>query len=132
MSELESRVGALERDVTKLGQQVEHVSADLGHLRGDVRGVAENINKLIERENKRDQRNGEALTWRGVAATILVTASICGALAGFSWWMVAVSPAVSSLTERMTDLDHPKRGRVTEVERRQERIDGWATQVRAK
>lgn len=118
----------IDERVAKLEQSQARTEERLERIEDDVSKIDNGINTLLERS----ARNGEALTWKGIAATLLVTGSVIGMLATFTWWMIAASPAVNQLAERVTDLDHDKRGRVRVLEKRLDRLDGWEPRVSRK
>ena len=121
MSELETRVGAVERDLVRQGEQ-------LSQVRAEVRVVGEGVNRLLDRDAKRP----DAITSRTVATTLIAAGTIVTMLGGFTWWLIAHSPAVASLEQRLTRLDDPEMGKVPSLERRVDRMGQWETVVRRK
>lgn len=123
MSELDSRVGVLEREQARHGEKLSQLTADVHAARGDVAGVASDIKQLLARE----QSKPAALTGTTVAAT-------CGSLVAVAyvvWWLIGASPAVVALQGRLDKLDDPQIGRVTRIENRIDKLDGWAPSIRA-
>ena len=47
-------------------------------------------------------------------------------LAGFVWWFMEISPPIKRLDDRLTDLDHPRRGRVVINEEKIKGLEAWA------
>jgi hypothetical protein len=115
---LDGRVGALERETARHGEQ-------LNQLRNDVREVGTGVNRLIEIEGQRPT----ALTSKQIGATIISVCAMGSMLAAFTWWMIANSPSVRSIEDRVTDLDHPTRGRVKQLELDAERRANWRTSI---
>lgn len=120
MSEIETRVGAVERDLVRQGEQ-------LSQVRSEVRVVGEGVNRLLERDAKRP----DALTGRTVAATLIAAGTIVSMLGAFTWWLIAMSPSMTGLERRVTKLDDPEMGRVGALERNMQRVlTGWETTVK--
>lgn len=115
---LEERVGLLEREQARQGEQ-------LGQVRSEVSKVAAGVDKLLDREARRP----DAMTGRTVAATLLTTGAVVSMVGAFVWWLIAQSPAVTDLEKRVTRLDDPELGRVPRLEKRIETLTGWAPQV---
>lgn len=115
---LEGRVGKVEREQARQGEQ-------LDHLTKVVDKTATGVERLLEREAGRP----DALTGRMVLGTLLATGTAIAMLAALTWWMIAISPAVQDLQARLTDLDHPRRGRVQLLEQRMDTLSGWRPEV---
>lgn len=129
MSELETRVGAVERDLVRQGEQLNQVRAEVRVVGQSVDKVGANVDELLARDAKRP----DALTGRTVAATLIAAGTIVSMLAAFVWWLIADSPAVRELDRRITRLDDPEMGRVPQIERKIDRALGaWETSVRRK
>lgn len=107
---VEDRVGALERETARHGEQ-------LGHLSGEVSKIGVGVERLLDR----DARRPSSLTWQVVAGT-------CGGIAATAsvvWWLIGASPAVTELDRRLSRLDDPEVGRVPRLEKH----NGWAPRV---
>lgn len=113
---LEERVGQLEREQTRQGEQ-------LGQVRAEVSKIGAGVEKLLDREARRP----DALTGKTIVATLISTGVAVSMLAGFVWWMIANAPAVESLDRRLTKLDDPELGRVRRLEVRVDTLEGWKT-----
>lgn len=107
---LEERVGNVERDLARRGQQIDRMEVD-------VRDIGSGVKQLLERDARRPQ----ALSWASIAGT-------CGGLAAMAavvWWLIGSSPAMVDLERRVTRLDDPYIGRVTRIEKDM----GWQVRV---
>lgn len=111
---LEERVGRLEQEQVRQGEQI------VG-LRAEVGGVGQDVKQLLARDAARP----EGLTWKALAG--LCAGAITIAIVG--GWLIAMSPAVLELDRRVSRLDDPTVGRVQAVERRLEKLDGWGARV---
>jgi hypothetical protein len=114
---IDDRVGSLERETARHGEQLNRVSAEIGHVRGAVSDVGTDVRKLLEREAKRPGMP--------TVQTVALTCAGLGSIAGVVWWLIAQSPAVIDLVKRMDKLDDPQVGRVPALERRLETLTGW-------
>ena len=72
----------------------------------------------------------QPVNWKTVGATLITVGGAVGVMATFVWWFISISPPVKEIQERLTELDHPRRGRVVE---NADRIKGleqrWSTTV---
>lgn len=118
---LEDRVGALERETVRQGEQLGQVKAEVSQVRADVGKVAAGVDRLLEREAARPQ----SLTGKTIAATCAGLLSI----AAVGWWLVGSSPAVVDLGRRLDRLDDPQVGRVPALERKVDQIGAWQVRV---
>ena len=116
--DLDHRVGQLEVGQAETKQR-------LGHIETTVEKTSRGMDQLLER----DARRPEPASIRTVFFTVVSCLAGCGVIAGFVWWVVAASPAVTSLTERLTELDHPRVGRVPTLERKVDVLGGWKPRV---
>ena len=103
-------------------------SGRLDHIERDVAQISDGVKTLIDR----DARRPEPMSWTMLAGG----AGGLAAIALVGWWLIGQSPAVQELQDRMTDLDHEKRGRLTLVEQkvdkigdRLEQIEAWSPKV---
>lgn len=113
---LQDRVGNVEQELARQGERI-------GVLSHDVTRIGAGVDKLLERETRRPQ----AITWTAIGAT-------CGGLVSIAivvWWLISSSPAVQDITRRLDKLDDPQIGRVPALEKRVDKLEGWAPQVRA-
>lgn len=120
--EISDRVGQLEQEQARHGERLRQVAGEVADVREAVRGVGTDVKQLLEREAHRP----EALSWRTIAAT-------CGSLVAVAyvvWWLIGSAPAVVDLGRRLDRLDDPAVGRVGQLERRQDKLDGWHAVVR--
>lgn len=128
---IEDRVGSLERETARHGEQLGRLSADLGHVRQSVADVGADVKELLGREARRPGTP--------TLQTIALTCGGISAIGAVVWWLIAQSPAVQELRDRMGRLDDPTVGRVPALERRTDRhdsrlerietLDGWAPAV---
>lgn len=118
-SDLRHRIDLLERTNERFAARLEHVEET-------VNKTATGVERLLERDASRP----DALTWKTVAATMIAILGIGGGLTTFTWWIVAQSPAVTDLQTRLGELDSPRAGRVTIIERHLESsTPGWGSLV---
>lgn len=121
MSEIESRVGAAERELVRQGEQIGQVKSEMVGLRADVGSVKDNVQRLVDRDAAKPQ----GLTVKTIAAT-------CGGLGSVAivvWWLIGSSPAVRDLEKRVDHLDDPVIGRVPRLEKKLEQIGTWQVRV---
>lgn len=118
---LEDRVGQVEREQVRQGEQLGRLSAELGAVRTSVADVGTDVKKLLEREARRP----------GVPTlqTVAVTCAALASIAGVVWWLIGTSPAVQELQVRLGRLDDPIVGRVPRIERQVETITGWRATI---
>ena len=109
---LEGRVGKVEREQARQGQQ-------LDHLTSVVDKTASGVERLLDREARRP----EPISLKVLAGS----ASAVAAIAVVFWWLIAHAPDIVEIKARLTDLDHDKRGRVTLIERRLDNPASWST-----
>lgn len=112
---IDERVAKLETEQARQGER-------LGRIERDVTSVAEGVSKLLERDAQRP----DGLTWKTIAAT-------CGSIVAVAyvvWWLIGSSPAVVEHGRRLDRLDDPQVGRVHNLERRMDKLDGWHATVR--
>ena len=120
--ELEHRVGQVELEQARQGEQLQQVRAEVRQTRDEVAKVNSGVEKLLERQASAPS----ALTGKTIAAT-------CGGLVGVAyvvWWLIGASPAVVDLGRRLDRLDDREVGRVPAIERRLDKVDGWTATVR--
>lgn len=110
---LESRVADVERGQAQLSADVRMLSHDVAGIKGDLGRVSDGVGRLLER----DARRPDALTWKTIGASIGLVLVLGGGLATFVWWMVGASPSVRTIEDRLSELDSPRAGRVTVIER---------------
>lgn len=118
---IEDRVGQVEREQVRQGEQLGRVSSELRSLDTRVGDVGADVKQLLAREAKRPGAP--------TLQTIALTCGGLGAVAGVVWWLIAQSPAVQDLAKRMDRLDDPQVGRVPAIERRIETLTGWTARV---
>lgn len=118
---LEDRVGQVEREQVRQGEQLGRLSAELGAVRTSVGEVGIDVRKLLEREARRP----------GVPTlqTVAVTCAALASIAGVVWWLIGASPAVQELQVRLGRLDDPIVGRVPRIERQVETMTGWRATI---
>jgi hypothetical protein len=91
---LEERVGKLETEQARQGQELRNIS-------DKVSDVASGVKSLLDRESKRPH----GVTWREFFAGIMTAVTIGGGL----WWtvsgLVEHSPAVVELNKRMDQAE---------------------------
>lgn len=115
---IEERVGTLEAQVAAQGVKI-------GHIETIATETQQGVKTLLERDAARPS----PMTGKAIIATLLTTGALVGMVYVAAWWMVSISPAVKRLDERLTELDHPRMGRVPVVERKIETLEGWAPRV---
>jgi len=114
---IDERVGHVEREQARQGQELRHVSSELGSVKASVSDVGHDVKKLLEREARRPAPMS--------VVTVVATLGSIGAAAGVVWWLIGNSPAVQDLGRRMDRLDDPQVGRVPTLEKRVETLTGW-------
>jgi hypothetical protein len=114
---LEDRVGKVELEQARQGQDLRHLSGEVASVKASVGEVGHDVKQLLTREARRPA----AVTLQTVAMTCAGLASIAAVV----WWLIGTSPAVTELGRRMDRLDDPQVGRVPAIERRLETLIGW-------
>lgn len=104
LDHLEARVGKVEREQARQGEQ-------LDHLTKVVDKTATGVERLLDREARRP----EPISLKVLAGT----ASAVAAIAVVAWWLIEHSPALVEL-----------RGRVTKIEWRIDNAASWTTTVK--
>lgn len=103
LEQLEGRVGKVEREQARQGEQ-------LDHLTKVVDKTASGVERLLDREARR----GEPMSLKLLAAV----ASSIAAIAIVGWWLIEHSPALVEI-----------KGRVTKIEWRLDNPAAWPTTV---
>ena len=120
---LEERVGQVEREQVRQGEQLGRLSAELGAVDKRVGDVGADVKLLLGRDAARPP----ALTFQVVA----ITCASLGSIAAVVWWLIGSAPAVVEMGRRLDRLDDPVVGRVPALEKRVEEFSarGWQVQV---
>ena len=99
---VEDRMHSVETELARQGTR-------LGHLETGMLKAVDGVEKRLER----DARRPSPMNLPTVLTTLVAAAGTMGAIGAFVWWIVATSPAVQALDQRLTRLDDPETGRVT-------------------
>lgn len=120
--QFEERLGHVETGLAGVKADVRVLGHDVAGVKADVGKIGDGVQQLL----RRDAARPEPLTWKhivGVCAGVVTVAIVVS-------WLIAQAPAVRDLEARVTDLDHPKRGRVPMLEDKVEVLQGWKATTR--
>ena len=115
---IQKRIGGLEQRQARTEERIEHIESAVNETKEGVRMLLD-----------RDARRPEPANWRTVLLTLASVIALMGSIGGMVWWFIEHSPAVTSVTRRVYDLDNPRTGRVTTLEGKVKVLGGWRPRV---
>lgn len=130
------RLGRVEENVATLHADMAVVKNDVGTMRSEMRSVGAGVQQILQQNAARGE--GFTIKAAGQYAFSLV------ALAGFIYGIIAMSPAIQSLRDQLSEFQHEMRnrvgklddrevGRVPRIEQRlthaEAKIEAWRTTV---
>ena len=130
------RLGRVETDMARQGARLDDVDRRLGGIERTQELTKGGVEELLRRDAGRPQPT----SWKAAATTVVTLIAGIGAIAGFSWWFVATSPAVidlgkrldglaAAIDKRLTRVDDPEIGRLPRVEKRLDDLERWSPKV---
>jgi hypothetical protein len=130
------RLGRVETDLARQGARLDDVDRRLGDVGRVQERTAAGVDELLRREAARPQPT----SWKAAATTVVTLIAGITAVAGFSWWFVATSPAVielgkqlgelrTAIDKRLTRIDDPEIGRLPRAEKRLDDVERWTPKV---
>lgn len=125
MSELETRVGAVERRQAEQGVTLEGHGRELKEIKTDVHTVGADVKTLLTQQAARPA----PVSWRDRAGVFVVTASAIGTLYVFVGWLVAdITKDTTAKVERNTEFREKwtREGRLMFLEDRVRKLDNPA------
>lgn len=132
----DERLGTVERRQSDLSSDMKVLQHDLTGLKGDVSKIGNDfqqqtasILQAIAGLKEKDAARPPNTNWRAVAATALGIFAGVASLSTATWWFIEVSPIVQNLDRRLTRLDDPEVGRVTQM---QKEFGRWSPMVTSK
>ena len=117
---LEHRTGKLERDLQDLANSTREMAGDLRVLTTEVTNTSHSVRLMTEAMDKlvvSEAKRGGPFTVKSFFGTMGAGAASIAALGGFVWWVIASSPIVMDLSNRLSKIDDPVTGRVAALER---------------
>lgn len=117
---LEHRTGKLERDLQDLANSTREMAGDLRVLTTEVSNTTQSVRTMTDALKQivlTEAKRGDPISVKSFLGTMATGAGTIAALGAFVWWVIASSPIVMDLSNRLSKIDDPAMGRVAALER---------------